>query len=224
LVSKPVSTREDYYRVLADILPEEALVVTSLGNASYLWACLRDRPENFYVEDAMGLALPVALGLAAAQPDRKVVGVEGDGGLLMHLGTLVTVGAVAPKNLTVLLMQNGVHAASGGQALTNPNLDLADLARSAGWKHAENVSSSQDFEPVFLSAFAGEGPSLLALTLEPDIPVVEPPIPLNPIVIKQRFMEALGVPRYVSSAFGKGRLVEATSTEATSGRMPPEAS
>lgn len=113
-------TREAYYRVLAECLPDHARVVTSLGNASYLWACLRDRPENFYVEDAMGLALPVALGLAVAQPLRKVVAVEGDGALLMHLGVLVTVGAVAPRNLTVLLIQNGVHAASGGQPITNP--------------------------------------------------------------------------------------------------------
>lgn len=209
--------------MLAEVLPDEALVVTSLGNASYLWARLRDRPQNFYVEDAMGLALPVALGLAAAQPERKVVGVEGDGGLLMHLGALVTVGAVAPKNLTVLLMQNGVHAASGGQALTNPNLDLADLARSSGWKAAKNVRSSQEFESVFPSAFGGEGPSLLALALEPDLPAVEPPIPLNPVVVKQRFMEALGVPRYVSSTFGKGRFVEATPTGTTSGRTPPDA-
>jgi len=132
-VKGAVPSREDYFRVLAACLPEETLVVTCLGNASYLWARLRDRPENFYVEDSMGLALPLALGLAVAQPRRKVVGVEGDGGLLMHLGALVTVGAVAPRNLTVLLIQNGVHAASGGQALTNPDLDLAELARSAAF-------------------------------------------------------------------------------------------
>lgn len=65
-------TRENYYLVLADILPDDALVVTSLGNASYLWAVIRDRAENFYLEDAMGLALPLAIGLAVAKPDRPV--------------------------------------------------------------------------------------------------------------------------------------------------------
>src|ERR1700761_4493294 len=73
--------------------PPQALVVTSLGNASYLWATLHEAAENFYFEDAMGLALPLALGLAIAQPERPVIVVEGDGGLLMHMGTLGTGGA-----------------------------------------------------------------------------------------------------------------------------------
>ena len=73
------------------------LVVTSLGNASYLWAAMHHVPENFYIEDAMGLALPLALGLAVAQPSRPVVVVEGDGATLMHMGALVTVGAVANR-------------------------------------------------------------------------------------------------------------------------------
>ena len=72
-------TRSDYYRALADNLPAEGLVVTSLGNASYLWAALHHAPENFYLEDAMGLALPLALGLSVAQPRRPVIVVEGDG-------------------------------------------------------------------------------------------------------------------------------------------------
>ena len=201
-------TREDYYGALADCLPDDALVVTSLGNASYLWACVLDRPENFYVEDAMGLTLPLALGLAVAQPGRKVVGVEGDGGLVMHLGALVTLGAVQPRNLTILLMQNRVHAASGGQPVTNPKLDLADLARSAGLTWTENVGTVEEFRKAFESAFSGDGSSLLALQVEPDIPVVEPPFPLNPVVIKQRFMEAIGAPHYVPLTFGNGRLVE----------------
>ena len=136
-----VTTREAYFRAMADALPPETLVVTSLGNASYLWAVIRDRPENFYVEDAMGLALPLALGLAVARPDRRVVVVEGDGGLLMHMGGLITVGAAAPENLTVLLIQNGVHAASGGQDLTNAELDFAALGLAAGLKDARNIEA-----------------------------------------------------------------------------------
>jgi len=218
VVTGATPSREEYFRVLAACLPDDTLVVTCLGNASYLWACLRDRPENFYVEDAMGLALPLALGLAVAQSRRRVVGVEGDGGLLMHLGALVTVGAVAPKNLTVLLIQNGVHAASGGQALTNPDLDLADLARSAGVRRAETVRSPEDFRRAFLSVFQGEGPALLALATAPDLEVVEPPAPLNPVVVKQRFMDALGAPRYIPSTFGKGRFVEVGSPPGGIGR------
>ena len=70
MVNPERPSREDYYSVLIDALPAGTAVVTALGNASYLWAALRDAPENFYVEDAMGLTLPLALGLAVARPDR----------------------------------------------------------------------------------------------------------------------------------------------------------
>ncbi|HEX7563430.1 MAG TPA: thiamine pyrophosphate-dependent enzyme [Bradyrhizobium sp.] len=203
-VARP--SRADYYKVLADALPANALVVTALGNASYLWAVMHHAPENFYVEDAMGLALPLALGLAIAQPARPVVVVEGDGAVLMHLGSLVTVGAVGPGNLTVLLIQNGVHAASGGQALTNPALDLAQLARSAGIARAKNVATPEAFALAMGSASAGDGPQVLVLSTKPDVEVVRPPIALDPVLTKHRFMSAIGAPRYIPTLFGGGRL------------------
>jgi len=153
-------TRADYYRALADSLPPQALVVTSLGNASYLWAVLHHAPENFYFEDAMGLALPLALGLAIAQPKRPVIVVEGDGALLMHMGALVTVGAVNPANLTVLLIQNGVHAASGGQALTNAGLDLAQLAVHRELRAPTTSQSRKRSPPSYAPAQRATAPNV----------------------------------------------------------------
>ena len=208
MVNDTRPSRTDYYRVLADKLPDNALVVTSLGNASYLWAAMHHAPENFYVEDAMGLALPLAHGLAVAQADRPVFVVEGDGALLMHLGSLVTIGAVAPDNLTVLLIQNGVHAASGGQALTNAELDLAQLARSSGIARSENVATPQAFAAALGAAPPGKGARVLVLATQPDVEVVHPPIALDPVLTKHRFMSAIGAPRYVPTLFGGGRLVQ----------------
>ena len=207
MVSGEAPTREAYYRVMAEALPPGTLVVTALGNASYLWAAIRDRAENFYVEDAMGLALPLALGLAVARPDREIVAVEGDGGLLMHMGALVTVGAAAPPNLTVLLIQNGVHAASGGQALTNAALDFAALAAAAGLARARNIGTGDDFGPALGEALAAPGPSFLALATAPDLDVVVPPSGFDPVVTKRRFQDAIDAPRYVPTLFGGGRLV-----------------
>lgn len=198
-------SRGDFYKVLADTLPKHALVVTSLGNASYLWAAMHHQPENFYFEDAMGLALPLALGLAIAQPRRPVIVVEGDGAVLMHMGALVTVGAVAPGNLTVLLIQNGVHAASGGQALTSASLNLAELARSAGIPRAQNVTTPQAFAAAMRER-DGIGAHVLVLSAKPDTEVVRPPIAFDPVLTKQRFMSAIGAPRYVPTMFGGGRL------------------
>jgi sulfopyruvate decarboxylase subunit beta len=205
MVKTAPPTRTDYYRVLEQILPPGTLVVTALGNASYLWAAMHHTPENFYVEDAMGLALPLALGLAIAQPARRVVVVEGDGALLMHMGTLATLGAVAPGNLTVLLIQNGVHAASGGQPLTNPTLDLAQLARSAGVGHATKVETAQSFANALSSAFAAGVLQVIVLATEPDPNVVQSPVTLDPVLTKHRFMAAIDAPRYIPTIFGGGR-------------------
>jgi sulfopyruvate decarboxylase subunit beta len=203
MVKDPRPSRADYYAVLAKALPAKALVVTALGNASYLWAAMHHTPENFYVEDSMGLALPLALGLAVAQPKRRVFVVEGDGAILMHMGALVTVGAVKPDNLTVLLIQNGVHAASGGQALTNAALDLAQLARSCGIPRAQNIATPDAFAAA-LAAGTG-GPEVLVLSTAPDPEVVRPPIAFDPVQTKHRFMTAIGTPRYIPTLFGGGK-------------------
>jgi len=206
MVTNTRPSRADYYRVLADKLPKDALVVTALGNATYLWAAMRDRPENFYFEDAMGLALPLAVGLAVTQPERRIIVVEGDGAVMMHMGALVTLGAVAPKNLTVLLIQNGVHAASGGQPLTNASLDLAQLVRSAGTSRADNVATPDAFGKALDATLSADVLQVLVLATEPDIEVVKPPIALDPVLTKHRFMDAIEAPRYVPTLFGGGRL------------------
>jgi sulfopyruvate decarboxylase subunit beta len=208
MVTNARPTRAAYYKALADNLPAQALVVTALGNASYLWASLHHAPENFYFEDAMGLTLPLALGLAVAQPKRRVIAVEGDGALLMHLGTLVTIGAVNPSSLTILLIQNGVHGASGGQALTNATLDLAELARGSGISRAENLSQPDSLGERLGSKTRRDGVEFLVLATEPDLEVVRPPVSLDPVGTKQRFMAAIGAPRYVPTLFGGGMLAQ----------------
>ncbi len=205
MVSGKAPARKEYYDVLAKSLPANALVVTALGNASYLWSVICDRDENFYFEDAMGLALPLAVGLATAQPKRPVVVVEGDGGLLMHMGALITAGAVAPKNLTILLIQNGVHAASGGQTLTNTTLDFATLAGAAGLD-AENIATPEAFGPALTAALARQHITLLALQTEPDVAVETPCEQFDVIAVKRRFEKAIGARRYVRTMFGGGML------------------
>jgi thiamine pyrophosphate-dependent acetolactate synthase large subunit-like protein len=135
-----------------------------------------------------------------------VVEVEGDGAVMMHMGALVTVGATVPSNLTVLLIQNGVHAASGGQALTNASLDLAQLARSAGVSHAENIATPDAFASAISAAGKSDGARFFVLATKPDPEVVRPPIAFDPVLTKHRFMSAIGAPRYIPTLFGGGRL------------------
>src|SRR5215831_13086795 len=95
-------------RLLARLGHEEA-VIAGIGNTNFdLWAA-GQRAQNFYMLGSMGLACPIALGVALAQPERGVIALEGDGSILMALGCLTTIGMVKPRNLTIIIMDNGIY-------------------------------------------------------------------------------------------------------------------
>src|SRR5271163_3713987 len=95
-------------RLVAKLKNEEA-VVGGIGNTNFdLWAS-GQRPQNFYMLGSMGLSTPIALGVAMAQPQRKVFALDGDGSILMQLGTLATVAGTAPKNLAIVIWDNGIY-------------------------------------------------------------------------------------------------------------------
>ena len=101
-------------RLVAKLKNEEA-VIGGIGNTNFdLWAA-GHRPQNFYMLGSMGLAFPIALGVALAQPKRRVFALEGDGSLLMQLGSLSTIATLAPKNLTMVVMDNGIYQITGAQ-------------------------------------------------------------------------------------------------------------
>ena len=101
-------------RLVAQLRREEA-VIGGIGNANFdLWES-GQRPQNFYMLGSMGLTIPIALGVAIAQPKRHAIALEGDGSLLMQLGCLATVAMLKPKNLTIVVWDNGIYQITGGQ-------------------------------------------------------------------------------------------------------------
>src|SRR5690242_21195161 len=101
-------------RLVAKLKNEEA-VVGGIGNTNFdLWAA-GHRAQNFYMLGSMGLAFPIALGVALAQPKRRVFALEGDGSILMQLGSLATIAMVAPRNLTIIVWDNGIYQITGSQ-------------------------------------------------------------------------------------------------------------
>ena len=114
-----VMNRSELTRRLVAKLKHEEAVVGGIGHSHFdLWAA-GQRPQNFYMLGSMGLAAPIALGVAIAQPRRQVFALEGDGSLLMQLGALGTIASVNPKNLAVFVWDNGSYQITGGQ----PTLD-----------------------------------------------------------------------------------------------------
>src|SRR5262249_13464645 len=141
----------------------------------------RDRDECFYMIGSMGLGASIGLGIALAQPRRRVLVLDGDGNVLMNLGTLATIGATGPSNLLHVCFDNGAHASTGAQPTISDRVRLAEVARAAGYRAVRRVESPQALAaeaPAFISE-AGPAFLLVRIALGPPGPPA-PRIPHTP--------------------------------------------
>jgi thiamine pyrophosphate-dependent acetolactate synthase large subunit-like protein len=173
-------TRLDATRTIVE-LAGDTPIVASLGHPAYDLFIAGDRPQNFYTWGSMGLASSIGLGLALARPDLRVVVLDGDGSLLMNLGSLATIGLLQPANLVVVVMDNEEYATTGGQQ--TPTAHGADL-EAATVRSAEALAQAM--------AGAADGPRLIVAKVAESIPGEKPP--LDCVFIKHRFMTAIGNP------------------------------
>ena len=139
LQNKTLDRRE----VVANLLKDrnDLLVISGLGSATYDCAAAGDHPNNFYLWGAMGGTASLALGLALAQPKRPVLGITGDGDMLMGLGALSTIGTQGPTNLTIIILDNEEYGETGSQpSATALGTSLSDIARAASTKIVVDVA------------------------------------------------------------------------------------
>lgn len=152
----------------------DALVVTGLGSPTYDVAAAGDRPENFYLWGAMGLAAMTGLGLAIAQSERRVLVVTGDGELLMGSGSLASIANAAPRNLAILVLDNERFGETGRQAgLTGGKTDIAALAQACGFERALTLRSEAQLADALTLLLQEPGPALVAAKVALDD---EPPV------------------------------------------------
>jgi thiamine pyrophosphate-dependent acetolactate synthase large subunit-like protein len=189
-----VMNRTELTRRLVAKLNHEEAVVGGIGNTNFdLWAA-GQRPQNFYMLGSMGLACPIALGLALAQPQRRVIALEGDGSLLMQLGALATIAMVKPRNLTIIVMDNGVYQITGAQPTASAfGADFVAIARGAGIARSDWAADEADFDRLVELALTEDGPSLIALRID-DRPAAAT-TDRDPARLRDRFMQGLGVRR-----------------------------
>lgn len=143
-------------------------VVTNMGAVAAELYSLGHRPSFFYLEHSMGLASSTGLGIALARPARKVVVLDGDGSVLMNLGTLTTMARYAPPNLTHIIFDNGSLLSTGGFAshTTSGITDLAAIARGAGVKNVASVTTPMDFVGAVADAFERDEMSVIVAKVE----------------------------------------------------------
>ena len=187
---KPVLERRD---VMAAILKDrgDTLLVTGLGSPTYDAYAAGDHPLNFYLWGAMGGAAMTGLGLALAQPKRRVLVITGDGEMLMGLGSLATIAVEKPKNLSIIVLDNQHYGETGMQpAHTGRGVDLAGMAQAAGFAAATTIDSAQQLKIWIPQFHRAPGPVFAAIkvTTHP-VPMTLPPRDVT--VIRHRFREAL---------------------------------
>jgi thiamine pyrophosphate-dependent acetolactate synthase large subunit-like protein len=194
-MSTTTNQRVDRREFVSTLLKEipDALVVTGLGSATYDVFAAGDRDKNYYLWGAMGGSTSLGLGLALAQPDKSVVVITGDGEQLMGIGSLATIAAKKPRNLTIVVLDNGHFGETGMQrSHTSLGTDLVAVAKGFGIADAYSVKSTEHCAEIAKHAAARQGTSFVQVFIDAD----EPPRALPPrdgVYIKNRFRAALGL-------------------------------
>ncbi len=157
----------------------DALVVHANGFISRESYALANRPQNFYMIGSMGLASSIGLGLALAQPRRRVVVFDGDGNVLMNLGSLAMAAALRPRNYLHVCFDNAVYASTGNQRTVSSQVPLESVAAAAGYAAAARLDSAPALAALFSEWLRLDGPRFLLARVDADaeerpLPRVEP--------------------------------------------------
>jgi thiamine pyrophosphate-dependent acetolactate synthase large subunit-like protein len=172
---------------------KDLLVVPGLGSTTWDLAAAGDDAGNFYMWGAMGGTAMIGLGLALAQPDKRVAVITGDGEMLMGLGSLATIGVKRPRNLAVIVFDNGVYGETGGQpSHTQGGVDLVGLARAAGFADCFDVDDAAGLADLARRLKTFTATLFARVAIDAD----EPPRVLperDGVALKQRFRAALGL-------------------------------
>jgi phosphonopyruvate decarboxylase len=164
-VRRPAAGGWSTPEALADLVPllSGRTVFATTGYLSRHLHALGDRAGTFYMQGAMGHALALGLGAALASPEESVVVLDGDGALLMHLGTASTVGALRPRNLVHVVFDNGAYESTGGQPTTSGAIDWRGFAESVGYRAAFLCRDPEELAQRGPAGLEAEGPVLLVL-------------------------------------------------------------
>ena len=182
--------RYEAIKAIAESLTGEELVISCNGMISRELFTIRDTPQNFYLVGSMGLASSVGLGLALSLPGKQVVVIEGDGNVLMNMGSIATTGHFAPKNLARIVLDNEAHDSTGGQLTVSDTMKLEEVARAAGYRVVEKVPSAEALRESIRQSFM-QGPAFILVKVEKGGVEEIGRVSHSPEEIKSRFRKSI---------------------------------
>ena len=152
---------------------------------------IKDREKNFYMIGSMGLASSIGLGIAVSSPGQQTVIIDGDGNILMSMGTLAMIAAAAPKNLLHIVIDNEVYESTGSQRSLSNSVSLEKVAESAGYPQIKKVINKSHIKEAFQELMEKDGPSFLLIKVEPSFDKSTGRVNHTPEEITARFMKSL---------------------------------
>jgi phosphonopyruvate decarboxylase len=167
-------------------------IVLPVYSTAFDWIDIRPHPLNYLAHGAMGLASSHGLGLALGNPHRRIIVLDGDGSLLMNLGSLVSIGSAAPTNLIHFVCENGTYEANGGHPIPGRNrVDFAGFARSAGYRSVHVFADLKIFEQQVGALLAEPGPTFATLKIAEGGPQERDYSRLHGAPVRKAFRDAL---------------------------------
>ncbi|MPZ15664.1 MAG: phosphonopyruvate decarboxylase [Chloroflexi bacterium] len=182
-------SRPDALRIIAELLPDQPIILTLGGTIREMFSVAGRRPNHLHVLDSMGLSVPIGVGLALGLEEderyTRVTVIEGDGSLLMGFSVLSTIGLLQPRKLLIIVLDNGVYLATGGQPTAASTTDFVAAARACGFE-ARDVEGAAGLRQAIEDMMTTRGPVLLRLR----VGIEAPPTPYfleDPVVLAEDF-------------------------------------
>ena len=176
-------------REIANIITNE-IIISANGFISRNLYNIKDSNSNFYMIGSMGLASSIGLGIALKNPKRKIFVFDGDGNILMNLGSLTTIGSLKPKNFFHIVFDNSKHASTGGQPTNSKFIKIENIAKECGYRHNFKVENKEDIKKIVKKAGKLTGPIMILIKIKSG-GKVGGRMKESPIKLKKRFMKNL---------------------------------
>ena len=184
-----MQSRAQAMAAILELLSDEPVIICN-GFPSREAFKIADRPTHFYMIGSMGVASAIGLGVALSKPAKRVVVFDGDGNVLMGMGTLATVGSLQPKNFIHVVFDNEVYGSTGNQPTISNIVRLEQVAKAAGYANVERVREREDIVYEFKDLLKKDGPSMLLIKVN-ELAEDAGRVLLEPPEITQRFMKAI---------------------------------